>query len=258
MNDLIDHRLSYAVKMKVRGKLSTKREIVDWGSTKVMAFIMFVDFFTKEGKFDCSISQVATAQMRGESEPFWDEFLERIETIPGKDGGTTMQFRLRLTSFARNVLSWLKSNPHELTQEMMVIMEKNPRLAWAVSAFKVVTTEMGVQVIERNNLETTDAGLANQVPKTSNVDTPALKFEQAKMNMLTMLLAISKSIPAAELRKMTVKDRMAAFNQLLNTATKIMGQTKPNSVIFQQINVNKAGRDELEKVALSYSESQEI
>lgn len=254
----MDNRMSYAAKMRVRGKLPQKREVADWGNTKIMAFLAFVDFFTKEGKFDCSISQAATAQMRGEDEPFWDEFMERINVLPGKDGGTAMQFRLRLTTFARVVLSWIKSNPHEVTEQMMELMGKNPRLSWATSAFKMVETDMGVQVVERDNDERTNPGIKNQDPKLSNVATPLVKFEQAKLNLLTLLLSVSKSIPANELKKMTVKDRIAAFDRLMNTATKMMGQKAPSSVVFQQINVNKAGRDELEKSFLEYSESQDV
>jgi hypothetical protein len=252
----VGNRLSYAAKMRVRGKLPQKRDIVDYGNTKILQFLKFVDFFTVDGKFDTSVSKVAEAQMRGEDEDFFDEFLERINITPGKDGGTSLRFRLRLTTFARIVLSWIKNNPHAVTEEMMEIMEKNPRLSWASKAFKMVTTEMGVQVVERDNDERTDAGIKNKTPDASNVNTPMVKFEQAKLSMLTLLQALSKSIPASELKQMSVKDKIAAFDRLLNTATKVMGQSRPNSVIFQSININKANRDELEKSFLSYAESQ--
>lgn len=250
-------RLTYAAKVRVRGKLPTKREVQDWGNTKIYALLLFVDFFTKEGKFDTSASQVATADMRAEDELFWDEFLERINVTPGKDGGTSVQFRLRLTSLARVVLSWIKANPHVVTEQMMLLMEKNPRLSWAAKAFKVVETEMGVQVVERDNDEMTDPRIKNEDPHLSNVNAPMVQFEQAKLNMLTMLKALGKSIPASDIKQMSVKDRIAAFDKLMNTATKVMGQTRPNSVVFQQINVNKANRDELEKSFLKYAESQQ-
>lgn len=252
----IGNRLSYAVKMRVRGKLPQKRDVQDWSNTKTLQFLKFVDAFTKDGKFDTSISQVATVQMRGEDEDWWDEFLERINITPGKDGGTSLRFRLRLTTFARVVLSWIKNNPHAVTEQMMELMEKNPRLSWATKAFKMVTTEMGVQVVERDNDERTDAGIKNKTPDASNVSAPMVKFEQAKLSMLTLLQALSKSIPASELKTMTTKDKIAAFDRLMNTATKVLGQTRPNSVVFQQINVNKANREELEKSFLQYAEAQ--
>lgn len=257
MNE-VENRLSYAAKMRVRGKLPQKRDVQDWGNAKLMAFLKFVDYFTVEGKFDTSVSRVTEAHMRGEDEPFWDEFMERINVTPGKDGGTSLQFRLRLTSFARTPLSWIKSNPHAVTEQMMQIMGENPRLSWASHAFKMVETDMGVQVVQRDNDERTDAGIKNKDPKLSNVSTPMVKFEEAKLNLLTLLLDLSKGFSKADLKAMTTKDRIAAFDKLLNTAVKMMGQGRPNSVVFQQINVNKAGRDELEKSFLDYTEAQQI
>lgn len=252
----IGNRLSYAAKMRVRGKLPQKRDVQDWGNTKIMQFLKYVDFFTTDGKFDTSVSRVTEAQMRGEDEMFWDEFSERVNIVPGKDGGTSLRFRLRLTTFARVVLSWIKNNPHAITEQMMELMDKNPRLNWAIKTFKMVTTDMGVQVVERDNDETTDPRQKNETPAMSNVNTPMVKFEQAKLSMLTLLQALSKSIPSSELKTMTTKDKIAAFDKLLNTATKVMGQTRPNSVVFQQINVNKSNREELEKSFLSYAETQ--
>lgn len=254
----IGNKMPYAAKMRVRGKLPQKRDIVDWGNTKLLAFLRFVDFFTENGKFNCSISRVTEARLRGEDELFWDEFLERINVIQGIDDGTSLKFRLRLTSLARIPLSWIKSNLHAVTPEMMEIMQKNPRLSWASSAFKLVTTETGAQVVERDNDEKTDPRIKNENPAMSNVSAPLVKFEQAKMNMLTLLMDLSKSIPKSELNKMSVKDKITAFDKLLNTAAKIIGKTHPNSIVFQQINVNKASREELEKSFLSYAESQEV
>lgn len=252
-----DNHLSYAAKLRVRNKLPQKRDVVDWGNTKILQFLKFVDFFTDNGKFVCTVPKVDEARMRAAEEMFWDEFLERINVTPGKDGGTTQQFRLRLTTFARNPLAWIKSNPHAITLEMMEIMEKNPRLAWAASSFVVVDTESGAQIVQLNNTETTDQSISNKDPKLTDIKTPMVQYEQARMNMLTMLVALSKSIPASELKNMPVKDRLAAFDRLFNTAVRVMGQSRPNSVIFNQLNVNKAGREDLEKSFLEYAEGQQ-
>jgi len=151
----------------------------------------------------------------------------------------------------------MKNNPHAVTLEMLGSMERNPRMEWASKSFKILETASGVKIVAMSNDETTDAGRKNVQPASSNVDAPMVKFEQAKLNMLTMLLALSKSIPPGALKDMTVKDRIAAFDKLMNTATKIMTGVKPMSVVFNQINVNKAGRQDLESAIMAYASGTE-
>lgn len=235
-----------------------KRDVVDWGSAKILTLIQFADFFTEDGKFAITVPNIEAARRRALEEDFWDEFIARINVVPGQDGGTVKKFANRFMSMVRVTLSWLKSNPYAVTVEMFEIMEKNPRMQWAASAFKTVETEMGVQVVLRDNNENTDIGRSNVDPTVSNAATPAAKFEQAKLNMTSMLLALSKSIPADQIAKMSAKDRIMAFDKLLNTATKIMGGGRPSTLILNKININKATKEDLESAILGYGESQQI
>lgn len=242
---------------KVTGQLPMKRDIVDWGSGKILTLIKFADFFTEDGKFATTIPNIEAARRRALEEDFWDEFMARINVVPGQEGGTVKKFANRFMSMVRVTLSWLKSNPYAVTPEMFEIMEKNPRMQWAASAFKTVETEMGVQVVLRDQSEVTDPGHGN-VEHLGEVRTPQAMFEQAKLNMTSMLLALSKAIPAEDIKKMNVKDRIMAFNTLLNTATKIMGGGRPSTLIFNKINIGKATKEELESSILGYGESQQI
>lgn len=249
--------LSENAKRRIKGHLPQKRDIVDWGAQKLLVFLQFVDFFTEEGKFAITIPNIEAARRRALEEDFWDEFMIRIDVQPGFEGGTIKKFSNRFLSLSRVPLSWLKSNPHAVTEEMYRIMEANPRMLWAASAFKAIETDMGVQIVMRDNLESTDPGRNNATPTVSDVQTPAVKFEQAKLALLTLMNTLVKGITPEDIKKMSAKERIEAFNKLLNTGLKVMGGGRPSTVIFQQINTNKAGRAELEKAVLGYSESQQ-
>ena len=243
--------LTDSARHRIKGNLPQKRDIPDWWSEKLLALLQFIDFFTdkKTGRFAFTTASVETAKRRSLDENFWDEFITRInEENPGK-------FSKRFLSLSRVPLSWLKSNPHAVTKEMFDLMEGNPRMQWASKAFKTVQTQLGTEIVMRDQGENTDPNVSNP-HREGEVASPQVKFEQAKLNMLTILLDLSKNLPADQLKKMVIKDRLAAFNQLLNTATKVMGAGSPRSVVFQSINVNKANREDLEKSFLSYAENQ--
>lgn len=245
--------LSVNALRKIQGHLPIKREIQDWGDAKIMAFLIFVEFFVEGEKFACTVPNIEAARRRAQEEDFWDEFMARIGVSGSMAAG---KFAKRFISFARVPLGWLKDNPHAVTPEMLKIMKSSPRMSWATESFKTEMTDMGVEIVVLNHAETTDPGIGNPTHQ-GNVNTPALKFQQAQMNFLSLLTNLSKDFKPEDLRKMGIKDRIMAFDKLMNTATKMMGAGKPNSVIFQTINVHKAGRDELEKTFLQYSEGQQ-
>lgn len=238
---------------RIHAHLPLKRDIIDWSPTKLMAFLNFVEFFTEEGKFKCDVPHIEAARRQALETEWWDEFMARIGVDTSMAAG---KFAKRFISLARVPLSWLKTNPHAVTPEMLAIMKANPRMSWASASFKTEMTDMGVEIVVLNHNDNTDAGLNNPT-HAGDVQTPMLRFQQAQMNLLSLLVNISKDFSPADLKKMSVKDRIMAFDKLMNTATKMMGAGRPNSVIFQQINVNKAGRDELEKSFLAYAESQQ-
>jgi hypothetical protein len=246
--------LSPNARRRIAGKLPLKREIVDWGSGKLLAFLQFVDFFTEGDKFDMSVPNIEAAKRRALEEDFWDEFVARIDAEGTMTAG---HFAKRFYSMSRVPLSWLKSNPHAVTAEMFSIMEKNPRMQWAACAFKAVETEMGVQIVLRDQSETLDPGASSNSTHAGDVQTPAVKFEQAKMALITTMNMLVKGLSPQEIAKMSAKDRIASFDKLLNTGLKIMGANRPAVQIFNAINVHKTGRDELERAVLGYSESQQ-
>lgn len=249
--------LSENAKRRITGHLPQKRDIVDWSSEKILALIKFADFFTENGKFAITLPNVEAANRRALEEDHLDEFMARINVRPGYEGGTIKKFSNRFLSMVRVPLSYLKDNPHAVTEEMYELMVKSPRMDWAVKAFKAVETEMGVQIVLRDQSETTDANRSNPT-HGGEMTTPLVKFENAKLALLTLMNQLVKGISQEEIKKMSAKDRIAAFDRLLNTATKMMGAGRPSTVIFQNINTNKAGRAELEKAVLGYSETQQI
>lgn len=245
-------RLTPVMKNRVRGKLPTKRDIVDWGDEKVMQFLRFVDFFTEEGVFKLTVDKVNEADALAEEEPFWDEFLTMIDVYPQR-GDKVAKFKNRFYTFTRVPLTWLKTNPHAVTLEMYEIMRNNARMEWASKHFKVEETETGAEIVVMDQDETTDPGRKNVSPAASHVNTPQVQFEDAKLRMATLAQALVKSIPVTELKKMSTKDKIMAFDKLMNTMQKMMNTRGPNTMIFQQINTNKAGKDELEKAMMQFA-----
>lgn len=245
--------LSPNAKRAIAGQLPLKRDIVNWGGPKILEFLKFISFFIEDGQWKVTVPVVEAARRRALEEDYWDEFVARIDP----DGSMPVgRFSKRLYSFARIPLSWLKSNPHAVTAEMYEIMQSSARMKWAVAAFKAVETEMGVQIVVRDNDETTDPGLSNVDPKRDSVRTPAVQFEQAKLALITLMNDLVKGLTREEIKKMSAKDRIAAFDRLLNTGLRIMGSGRPSTVIFQQINTKSANRDELEKAMLEYATGQ--
>ena len=237
---------------KIEGKLPEKREIVDWDETKLHQYLKFVDFFTEGDKFNFSPSHFATAKRRAQDELFWDEFLMRINAEPGDKG-----FRQRFNTQHRVILSWVKENPHVLTTEMYNLMCKSPRLSWAVKHFKTVETEMGVVVVERDLDETTDPNNINAQPGLQNVKSPQLIYEESLYSLTTLFRSLVKSVPMSDLKTITPTKRIELANQLARTLAANFSKYKPNIAVFQNININKGKREELESAIHEYAETQE-
>ena len=239
----------------VRGKLPRKRDVVDWGDNKLLQFLKLIDYFTQEGKFKCTKETVETAYMRMVDEPFWQEFLVRIDKPPEKY--TPRQFYYRFLAFARVPLSWIKANPHTITPEMAEIISVNPRMEWVRSSFEIKKTETGIEVIEMKQDETTDPGIKNVVPSISNVPQPEVIFNQAMLKMSGVFRDLLSDIKVKDIKKMNVEKRIKLAISMSASLSKSFSQYKPNIAIFQKININKTGREDLESTILTFSNNEQ-
>lgn len=240
----------------IKGELPRKNEIAHWDQEKLQAFISFSSFFIDGDKFVITGERRKDAELRMHEEAFWMEFMVRIDCPFGKGEGSNQSFRMRFMAMLRTVLAWLKSNPHAISEEMRAIMQKSERMNWALDPFKEKTTKIGASIISVDNRETTEPGLANQNPGATNLTLPERQFNQALLQMTSLLVDLTRGISRSDLKKMSPGERIKVATGLAQTLQKSFATYKPNSMTFKKIVINNAGRDDLEAALLDYSQSQ--
>lgn len=247
---------TYNHKRVYLGKLPRKRDIVDWGDTKLLQCVKFVDFFVREGRFTCNQETINTAYLRSEDELFWDEFLDRINMRLDNKDFTELKFRNRLMNFSRVPLAWLKQNPSMISDEMKVIMEKNERMKWALESFKDVDTELGISVVEMNQDENTNEAVKNVVPSVTNVKSPDAMYQQTLLNLVSLASRLSKGVKEVDIKEMKASERIKLAATLATVLSRAMSGNKPNIGRITQININKSNRDDLENAIREYAGTQ--
>ena len=248
--------LSKDLRKNLKGKLPTLREAADWHEQKYIQFLRFVNFFTVGESFKTTNDQIATAIQRAQEEEYWDEFLSRIGMAPFEKNFTTKKFFYRLVSFIRVPLTHLKRNPHIITPVMWGLMKGNPRMKWATSSFKEVETEVGIKVVELNNREETNPGIANEDPELTDVKSPQVLYNSTLMKMSSLANRLIAGIKQEDITKMATINRIKLANSLVTTLSRSFAAYKPNTAIFNQINIHKGSREDLEKVMLEYAQGQ--
>lgn len=234
----------------IKGELSTKASINEWSETKIVSFLHFINLFTEGDKF--CVTRIKRDAAKERQEDFWLEFLSRIDDESCND----QKFRNRLIAMARNVLAWIKANPHAMTQDIRNLMVANPRTHWALESFKEVENKNGSTSVVLDNDENTNIGTPNASPFVTDLKTPQAIFNQSLMNMATALNQITSSFKPSELKKLGVEQKLKLATSMVTALSKQFTKQAPNSVTFQKIVVNKAGRDELESALMDYSNAQ--
>lgn len=242
--------LSKAAQKRIKGKLPKKRDVVDWSEEKLSQFLKFIVFFTHGENFVFNNVSWETARLK--NEPFWDEFMLRIDCAPGQQ-----KFRTRFITQQRTVMAWVKENPHVLTEDMYKLCQSTPRLSWATTHFKTVDTEMGVQVVERDTDELTDPRQKNATDLVRKDRTPQVIYEEGLLSMTTLFRQLARSVPSSEIKGIKPEQRIALANQMAKTLRESFKKFQPNIRVFNNININKSTREELEGAVLSYAEEQE-
>lgn len=240
----------------IRDKLPRKNEIVDWSENKLVAFLQLVLFFSDGDNYAVTKEKVETFEKRAPEEPFWLEFNVRINRPTFKEGFTVQQFKMRLMTAIRVVLSWLKSNPHAITDEMRDMMDSTARLRWALDPFKAKGTAIGAEIVGVDNKEVTDPNRSNVQPATSNLTLPEVQYHNALLNVASILNNLTKGIKPQEIKKMSVESRIKLADSLIKTMGKVVGGQKPNTQVFKQLVIHNAGRQDLEDAMLEFSQEQ--
>lgn len=242
----------------VKGKLPKKAEIIDWPEEKILSLLAFCRIFFEGDSYCVDTPRRELAESRAADEPYWEEFLIRIDKPLGSKDATHQMFRIRLMTLLRNTLAWLRSNSFAITDRLKVELASSPRFKWSLETFVEKTTEIGGTVVSLQNRDTTDPAMPNYKRSVTDVEPPQIRFNKALMQMTEVFELLIKDIKPRDIREMGTKDRIKSATAIAATLTKTFKEYKPNVTVFQNINVHSAEREELEKALTDYQEAQVI
>jgi len=242
----------------IKGKMPTKGSCVDWSDEKFLQFAKFVNFWVEDGKFTVSQEKRKTCEFmaRGDDWPFWDEFMARIDMPTSLKDNNLKRFQMRLITLSRIPLAWIKDNPHALTEELRKELEVSQRTSWALEAIVDKKTLMGNTTPGMNNDETTNKGTDNQFPQVTNPTSPEAQYASGIKRMASMFRELVDSVNRREFKHLPMDKKLRAIDAFAKTLEKVTSGKRPTSLVFKQLNINKAGRDDLEKAILEYSQDQ--
>ena len=210
-------------------------------------FFDFLDFFYEDAKIKVTAEKiVAMEEMLSQDpkHPFW-EFYSRVgREYDPEDSKIHQRFYIRLASLMRLTIQHAKKNPTCLSVEVIAKIKDKPQYSWCLDWFKEVPTKIGGSVIEHD-----DAAFRGNEATTLQPVSYEKTILEATLKMADLYNEIAGSISKNDIKKMLPKDKIAALQKLSQSLT-IIKNFKPNATVFQQINVFKAGREELEAAIL--------
>lgn len=247
---LLNHTNPYRA---VEGKLFAKADIPSWDTAK---FEQFFDFSNRlydddKKKISCTRDRILLLEAEIDEEGCTHtEFLHRINKWIDENSADVANkgFYMRFGTMLRVVVQYLKSHPSAMTDSIREKLAGKPQYEWCLENYAEKVTAIGAEIIEnentsyKGNMQTKDGKVANT---DKLIMDGILKVGQ-------LYLDIANSIKPDELKKMNVKDKIASL-QKLSSIHSTLKNFKPNSQIFQQININASGREELETALLDYA-----
>lgn len=247
---LLDHTNPYRA---VAGKLFAGADIAKWESKKFEEFFDFSNrlYDMETHKISCTLERILSLESEIENEDCTHtEFLHRInkwsdETVTD---GSSRGFYMRFGTMLRVVVQYLKKHPATLTEGIKAKISDKPQYAWCLENYAEKTTIIGAEIIEQNN-NSFDGNMPTKHGKVANTDKLVM---DGLLKVADLYNTIANSIKKEDLEKMHVKDKIAALQKLAPVFA-TMRSFKPNSQIFQQININATGREELESALLDYA-----
>jgi hypothetical protein len=182
--------------------------------------------------------------------PF-QEFLYRINFFTFDPNASEKKFYFKLVSMMKFVLGYLRINPSIISDEMKKIIEPNPRLNWCLRQTKVVATGIeGVEVVVPDTKETTGIVHSNQ-----HIANYEHQLQETMIKTVNLLNRLVETVAKKDLNKMETKDLLLAIGRM-SYVFSIGKQIRPNKTVFTQININKAGREELENAMLNFNKNE--
>ncbi len=232
--------------------MPSKRDLSEWTDKKFIFFLNFLLFFLL--KSDKTERFSAPRVKRIEAEHFletpnhpYQEFLYRINQFTFDPNSSDRKFMFKFQTLYRAVLYYLRANPALITAEMKKLMESTPRLKWAMSNTKVITSELGVDVVVADTKDNSSI-----VSKEMTVPSLEKRMLDALLKTVNVYEMLSTSLTQREIKQMDAKDKLMAlarFSPLFN----MVKSFRPNVTLFKNLNVHVANKDDLEQQMLDYA-----
>lgn len=226
----------------VQGVLFTKKDIESWPTDKYLDFFRFFSFFIDDGVVK------VTDEKRAEMEKYFEiphhpyhEFLWRINCFVLNPKATSKMFYNRLAASQRLIGMYLKENPSIISGEMRDVLSTNVKFQWMLPEKQpgLPSTDLIDPANMPTDIQTTDITITNTLTKTAGV------FNE-----------IVDSIKRKDINSLSLKEKISALKSLSFIFTQVR-QMKPESKVFNNINIIKASREDLEKAVLNFGEDNE-
>lgn len=244
----------------VKGILPKKAEIVDWSSEKICALLQFASISLREREYRGKKEFTFNWDKKFEDDVAMNDnthFIEFMTRLKGDPDMNHLGLRGRLTSMVRTVLSYVKSNPHIVTDDMEILLKSSDRFNWALNNFETKKTAIGAEVVSVNNEETTQVDRKNSQQLQTNLTMPEVQFNQSMLMMTSLMKDMLASIKKKDLKNLDAKDKLKLAIPMLAAVAKAVSSKKPGALTFKKIVINSASKDDLEKAILDYNQTQE-
>lgn len=215
---------------------------------ELIKYFDFLDVFYVAGKLSVTNERLLDIQeqMRDPAYPF-AEHMYRINSFITPDTiDFNRNFFIRLTTVSRTLVGFFKKNPEYLSGELHEHLRNKPQYDW-------VATTFGVSRVVADIINVGDT--RETVPSNKTIVTAERRLIDAMDDIARIYEIVAKSITEAQIKAMPVKDRIDALAKLAGITNKNT-KGKGASQKFQQINIYKDSKEDLEKSLLDFAEEE--
>lgn len=237
----------------VTGSVPTKRDLAGWKEQRFMDFFNFATLFLRYGEDGASRFVTPEKKIR-EVEQFilernhpYHEFIFRVGRFAMDPDFTHQKYYYKFAAMVRQVGKYLRENPTVVTKSIQDLIENEPRFNWCLKNVKVITTDIGAEIIAYENSD-------DVVPMNGHTVQPVTheqKYAEALMYATDLFHKLSKSISAKDIAKMNPKDKVAALAKMAGVMS-LHKNFKPGKSVFNQIVIHNADREVLEDAFLQF------
>lgn len=222
------------------GQSLRKNHLPQWDEQHFLEFFALIHHFCPKGEWMWNDLAVKTFCQQAESRPLWEEWMWRYEI--NKEGISLLSLGGKISGFMPVLGTYIQGNPHVITQRMREIMKAHPKLEKYTEPFKVTQNAIGAEMVVPN----TDEGQSFTLPE--------VQYHKALLTIASLANDLIAGLTKDDIKKMSSDDRISLALKIVGLMSRVQGGQKPNIAIFKQLVVNNAGRDELEKAMVAYTQ----